>query len=94
MKKLCKRFFFYRQSKQRLKGMNKKGNSIDRKNVECYYKKRGETNKIMHIAQTRRKILKKKEKQWLSIALSAAMVVTGIPATGIGTTVQAASGEA
>ena len=54
----------------------------------------GETNKIMHIAQTRRKILKKKEKQWLSIALSAAMVVTGIPATGIGTTVQAASGEA
>jgi len=32
---------FYRQSKQRLKGMNKKGNSIDRKNVECYYKKRG-----------------------------------------------------
>ena len=21
--------------------MNKKGNSIDRKNVECYYKKRG-----------------------------------------------------
>lgn len=47
----------------------------------------GETNKIMHIAQTRRKILKKKEKQWLSIALSAAMVVTGIPATGIGTTV-------
>lgn len=75
--------------------MNKKGNSIDRKNVKCYYKKRGgETNKIMHIAQTRRKILKKKEKQWLSIALSAAMVVTGIPATGIGTTVQAASGEA
>lgn len=62
--------------------MNKKGNPIDRKNVECYYKKRGETNKIMHIAQTRRKILKKKEKQWLSIALSAAMVVTGIPATG------------
>ena len=53
---------FYRQSKQRLKDMNKKGNSIDRKNVECYYKKRGgETNKIMHIAQTRRKILKKKE---------------------------------
>lgn len=38
--------------------------------------------------------MKKKEKQWLSIALSAAMVVTGIPATGIGTTVQAASGEA
>ena len=32
---------FYRQSKQRLKGMNKKGNSIDRKNVKCYYKKRG-----------------------------------------------------
>ena len=31
--------------------------------------------------------MKKKEKQWLSIALSAAMVVTGIPATGIGTTV-------
>ena len=54
----------------------------------------GETVKIMHIAQTRRKILKKKEKQWLSIALSAAMVVTGIPAAGIGTTVQAASGEA
>ena len=76
MKKLCKRFF-YRQSKQRLKDMNKKGNSIDRKNVECYYKSGGETNKIMHIAQTRRKILKKKEKQWLSIALSAAMVVTG-----------------
>lgn len=75
--------------------MNKKGNSIDRKNVECYYKKRGGVaNKIMHIAQTRRKILKKKEKQWLSIALSAAMVVTGIPAAGIGTTVQAASGEA
>ena len=40
---------FYRQSKQRLKDMNKKGNSIDRKNVECYYKKRGETNKIMHM---------------------------------------------
>ena len=38
--------------------------------------------------------MKKKEKQWLSIALSAAMVVTGIPAAGIGTTVQAASGEA
>ena len=38
--------------------------------------------------------MKKKEKQWLSIALSAAMVVTGIPATGIGTTVQAATGEA
>ena len=75
--------------------MNKKGNSIDRKNVECYYKKGGGVaNKIMHIAQTRRKILKKKEKQWLSIALSAAMVVTGIPAAGIGTTVQAASGEA
>ena len=54
----------------------------------------GVANKIMHIAQTRRKILKKKEKQWLSIALSAAMVVTGIPAAGIGTTVQAASGEA
>lgn len=29
--------------------MNKKGNSIDRKNVKCYYKKRGETNKIMHM---------------------------------------------
>ena len=38
--------------------------------------------------------MKKKEKQWLSIALSAAMVVTGIPATGIGMTVQAATGEA
>lgn len=32
---------FYRQSKQRLKGMNKKENSIDRKYVECYYKKWG-----------------------------------------------------
>lgn len=38
--------------------------------------------------------MKKKEKQWLSIALSAAMVVTGIPAVSFGTTVQAASGEA
>ena len=39
--KIMQTVLFYRQSKQRLKGMNKKGNSIDRKNVKCYYKKRG-----------------------------------------------------
>ena len=38
--------------------------------------------------------MKKKEKQWLSLALSAAMVVSTVPAVAAGTTVHAAANEA
>ena len=38
--------------------------------------------------------MKKKEKQWLSLALSAAMVVSAVPAVAAGTTVHAAANEA
>ena len=42
----------------------------------------------------RRNTVKKKEKQWLSLALSAAMVVSTVPAVAAGTTVHAAANEA
>ena len=48
----------------------------------------------VHIAQKRRNTVKKKEKQWLSLALSAAMVVSTVPAVAAGTTVHAAANEA
>ena len=48
----------------------------------------------MYTLHKRRNTVKKKEKQWLSLALSAAMVVSAVPAVAAGTTVHAAANEA